>query len=34
MLPGATRGNEDATSGKVSVSSEECSRLDGLHEFV
>ena len=34
MLPGAIRGNEDAASGEVSVSSEERSRLDGFREFI
>ena len=34
MLPGAIRGNKDAASGEVSVSSEERSRLDGFREFV
>ena len=34
MQPGAIRGNEDAATGEVSVSLEERSRSDGLHEFV
>ena len=34
MVPSAIRGNEDAASGEVSVSSEERRRLDGFREFV
>ena len=34
MLPITIRGNEDAASGEVSVSSEERSRLDGFREFI